>query len=366
MLHDLAVFDPDQSKLIKVPLSSNRGNYPFNKEEKDMLVEWNKLYKKYRERLHIIENEEVINLSESHDSTIVLVLNWLNEENKLMPDLAKKMAHPMNKRLEHVYREGINVDSAKTIMESTTIDYFDEKITFNYSDKDDEQSNILAYLLENMKGRLKVADSLHLIFKVKVKSLHLTNAIMLRNDKIIRLINGLDSTLDAHFKDPILNNLVNSVHDHYLEDIRSREYQKFLEEVNDKEHQAIMGDTILLELKAIENIYQLIDSLAKQRKYLDSMYTEYVFDPFTYTDRVPSRVKRRLYDVIANQMFTQMVNKATAEPDPIHCEMVLKDLYEVQAYLVVFRNEDTKKLEGKLRRHKDLNDRLKILDEGLE
>ena len=99
---------------------------------------------------------------------------------------------------------------------------------------------------------------------------------------------------------------------------------------------------------------------------IDELYTEYVFDPFTFTERVPSRLKRRLYELVAVQMFNQMVDRATASNDPFNCEKVLNQLYEVQGSMYVLKDRNTKKLEGRLKRHDDLDERLNILSEELE
>ena len=68
---------------------------------------------------------------------------------------------------------------------------------------------------------------------------------------------------------------------------------------------------------------------------------------------------------MADQMFTELVDKATNSPTPFRCESILNELYEIQAMHIDLKDKDTRKLESKLKKHKSLEHRLEILNEEL-
>ena len=267
--------------------------------------------------------------------------------------------------LEYTFREGLVLDSAHHDLGESMIEVLGDTVNFIYTQKQYEEDNLLEYLVNNFKRRIVVADSLNTIFIVKAKALQLDQALILRNEKITQLVKELDSSIKANTKDPSLNRLVRNVHDHYLMDVVNKEYQTYLQEVENKEHQAILGDSILLELHSIEEVYRLCQKIAFRRRDIDSLYTEYTFDPFTFTDRVPTRMQRKIYDLIAVQMFNQLVLRATDEKNAFDCERDLRELYKMQGTLYDLRGKETKKLEKKLKKTKDLDERLKILYEAV-
>jgi len=199
-----------------------------------------------------------------------------------------------------------------------------------------------------------------------MQALSLDQEILLKHEKIIGLIDKMDSSIQANLQDKTLNNLIQEVHDDYLGVVVHRNYQQFLSESYDHKLQSKHGDSILLELNSIEEIYKICHLISDRRRDVDSAYTDYVFDPFTYTEEVPKRVKSRLYDLMAVQMFNQMVDKATLSTTPFECESTLNDLYEMQLTHIHLKDRDTKKLESKLKRHDSLEERLQILHEELE
>ncbi len=365
MLVEIYQYDPNLFNEKFYPLGTYRAKYPYNDKELAWISEWDSLLQEYSGRLRRIEDEELLSLELSQDTAVVLVFNWLQKELMVMDKIENNFSGNLKRSLEYTYREGLVLDSAHGVLGLSKIPVLGDTVTFQYTSSKDVESNLLEYLVHNFRRRLNVADSLERIFKIKVKALQLDQALILRNEKITKLVKELDSTLKANTKDPALNRLVRNVHDHYLMDVVNKEYQAYLQEVEDKEHQAILGDSILLELHSIEEIYKLCHKIGYRRRDIDSLYTEYTFDPFTFTDKVPTRMQRKLYDLVAEQMFNQMVLRATEEKNAFACEADLKELYKMQASMYELRGKDTKKLEKKLRKSKDLDERLKILYEAL-
>src|SRR5690606_42005167 len=101
----------------------------------------------------------------------------------------------------------------------------------------------------------------------------------------------------------------------------------------------------------------------ERAKELDSLYTDYVFDPFTYSDNVPTRLKKRLYNIVTEEMNTQLIEKAQTDyTQPGEVLKRLNKIYALQDRLFFLVDKNTIKLERKLRRAKSLNERLNLLN----
>lgn len=364
MLGILKRQDADGEKIDFWPIATHRAIYPFTEREEEMLDELNSVLEDYLKELNSIRREEVLNLDYSQEVAIALPIAWARKERALLDTTKLSEYAGLRHRLLRTNRRGLVVDTVREIMDESGVEAAGKRYRFSYVSQKDVEYNLISYLLENFQNRTRIADSLHEAFQLKLESMNINRAIALRNDKITSMIARLDSTIKADTKDPVLNNLVEEVHDHYLKDVVEMEYQAFLGQTNDLEKQAEIGDSLLLELAAIEEIYSLVHRITERRRRIDELYTEYVFDPFTMTDEVPARVKKRLYDIVAGQIFNQLVTRATRARDPFTCEEVLRQLYDVQSLLIPLRQMDTKKLEKRLRKTKDPDERIKLLYEA--
>jgi hypothetical protein len=347
-----------------LPMGTNRGSYPLSKDELADLQTWYEEYDLYEEVIKTMEKEEILDLTYSTEPSIAFIVSWLEMQDDKIWDVENWMNHIIVDKIERTYRNGLLTDSAKILLGKDEMLVLNKLQSIEYAPQAKEEQNLLKYLAANITSRRIVADSLLREFRVKVKSLQVSKEVLERQQSIITLKEELDSTLKENFGDPSMSRLAKKVHDVYLDDIVEGEYHQFLSEINNKEHQAILGDSIMLELHSIENIYEMLHHINQRRRYIDTLYTEYVFDPFTYTDQVPQRIKKKLYDEVAVKIFNQMVDLALEAKTPFECEETLDNLYEIQAELIYLKNRDTHRLERKLRKAKSLEERLNLLDEA--
>lgn len=344
------------------PIGTNRAIYPLSAEEQASLKSWYALNDRYNDLLQEIKQEELVDLSESDVDSIRLVARWLTEQEEKQQAVEGWVDEFFSQKLENTNREGLVVEKVKDLLSKDSLERRDGIFVITY-DTALEETNLLFFLEKNYVKRIELAEQFLITLKNNITSLKLANKTRLLQDGILALRAELDSTLKESFKDASLNRLVRKVHDNYLDEVVSTDYDAFLQAKNNKKQQAIIGDSVLRELRSIEQVYVMCQKIAARRLHVDTLYTEYVFDPFTYTDNVPSRVKRRLYFLVAIQLFNDMVDRATSKPTPAECLEELKQLYAIQGELVFLRNTNTKSLEKRLRKEKSIDGRIKILKE---
>ena len=185
------------------------------------------------------------------------------------------------------------------------------------------------------------------------------------NEKIKKEQHLEDSLFAILPKDPNLIRLLSSTNDHFFQNTFKDQYELF-QSSDIVAEQLRTGNQIVAEIRTLEKIHDLALEIEKNLEDLDSIYTEYLFDPFTYTDRVPSRVKKKLYDPVVLEIIPQyiLLEAQNHFEDP---DQVLKDLekiIQIQERMKSLRFQDTSKLERKLRQNKELKYRVEyLLDE---
>jgi hypothetical protein len=121
-----------------------------------------------------------------------------------------------------------------------------------------------------------------------------------------------------------------------------------------------LSDSIRFDLENVLAMYQLSREIEQRTHSLDSAYTEFTFDPFTFT-QVPQRNKRMLYDIVTEEMIPTIREQALKQTTPLKMRQRLGNLRELQEQLFFLLNKPTKTLERKLKRSDSLEERLDLI-----
>src|SRR5690606_22643844 len=103
----------------------------------------------------------------------------------------------------------------------------------------------------------------------------------------------LDSIYTTTPEEKTLSNILINSKDNYFQNHYEKELEQFLSEKS-IEQQIALGNNIVSQLSILERIHESAVEIAKAADKLDKLYTVYTFDPFTYSDGVPTRAKKRL------------------------------------------------------------------------
>jgi hypothetical protein len=161
------------------------------------------------------------------------------------------------------------------------------------------------------------------------------------------------STKNSSLKNTILNNVI--------EPWFSKELQVYsnTDEIKKKQQ---FGRYLLNVIQTINSLETTIDSLKIREQIIDSAYTDYVFDPYTYSTGIKKRKKKRLYDAIAIDYYTLKINDLQATKDASQLESQILFIKKLQNRLLQLSEENTKTLEKKLRKSNNEDEIIKWLD----
>ena len=359
-----AIFRYDTEAYDKngLPLGTNRAFYPLTSNEKEQLKKWETVEAGFRDKVNGIKALEIDNLTFVKDSTIQLIINWAKQQDSLKNYIKPWNDILLKEQIEYYNRQGLLIDYAKELLGSDTIITESGTHVFHYKPKTQEKPNFLSYIVRNFEDRTHVADSLITVFNDKVEELHLENEALNLNNKIVSKSKTIDSIYKKQLYDNRLYALITKTKKYYTDIEFEESFNQFIEEA-DIASKINQGEIIVSNFELLNQAYQVSANIVERAKALDSLYTDYVFDPFTYSDGVPTRLKKRLYTIVTDEMTSQIIEKANTEyQQPAEVLKRLNKIYALQDRLYFLVDKNTIKLERKLRRNKALNDRLTLLN----
>jgi hypothetical protein len=354
-------FEPSINIKLGLILGTNRGYYPLDHDEKDYLKAWPDTEYNYRRAIQKTQDALVINRRFKDDSLMQVLKKWSDKQEELLDYIKPWNQILFKDQLEFYNRKGLVVDYARSVIEKDTIDLKDSLYVFNYLAQGEEPQDFLSYLITIIENRTAFADTLFIQVDERLGKLYLEDEVTFMNSEIINEKERTDSLYANTSYGEDLNKYADRISRHYLNGDFDERYADFITESSTIE-QKELGQSILTRLLYLEEIHLEILSINSTNKFLDSLYTEYSFDPFTYSDRVPVRAKKRLYDIVADDMYNKLLEKLDPKhsgPDEILSQ--LQQIADLQKRLIFLRDKDTSKIERKLKSAKSLKERLEIL-----
>lgn len=361
ILQEIFQFDENIDFTQQLPLGTNRGFYALESEEEDYLEEWSEIEADYRLHLQQINNLEVGNLNLVKNPGIQAVIKWAEKQEEL-----EEYIRPWNnilsrEQVEYYDRRGLLVDYAHDLLARDTITVNDEEIIFDY-EPEEKGENFLGYIVENFRDRNRVADSLIQDFEVELEELEISNEISAISEEISVKREEIDTLYQQQPEMQSLRNTLYNVKSHYYNVEFDAEFDKFLNTKNDS-LQITRGEQIISRLQILEDIHETGMRISERSNELDSLYTEYTFDPFTFNDQVPVRMKKRLYNIVTEDIIDELIERANNTY--LKPSEVLKELDEasrMQERLIFLQDKNTKKLERRLRRSNSLREQVELLN----
>ena len=360
MLDITFLFDQDNELKHGLVLGTNRGYYPLSNREKDLLKGWPEQEFKYRKTLQRANDQLFLNIRYREDSMMQVLSEWIIAQESLLEYIKPWDEILFKDQLEFYYRKGLVMDYARSVLENDSIYVHDSLLIFNY-DTEKKHDDFLSYLHANFGERMQMGDSIINMVDRRLGTLYLADEVGVLNVEIIRAKSKMDSIYKHTNFNMDIAPFAHNATNFYLTTYFEIEYDFFLE-ASSISVQKESGAELLKDLIVLQDIHKEFGIITERMNLLDSLYTEYSFDPFTYSDKVPVRAKKKLYDIVAMDMFYKMLTRI----DPMKSEPgdVLNALHLIstlQKRLIFLRDKDTKKLERKLRSNKSLKDRLELL-----
>lgn len=354
-------YDENIDPTEQLPLGTNRGFYPLSSEEQERLEEWTEVEATFRNNIQQLKNLEIDNLDFVEDPDIQTILKW-SEKQEELEEYIKPWNNILSKAQAEFYnREGLLVDYSYNLLQSDTLQINDEEVILEYEPRE-KGDNFLLYIVENFKDRNKMGDSLIKTFSVELEELEINQEISEVNKQISRQKEEVDSIYEFLPEHEKTRNTLYNVKSHYINNVYPDEFEEFTTAADEGE-QVQAGRDIIVQLELLKNIRETGEQIAERHLEVDSLYTDYTFDPFTYSDRVPVRRKKRLYNLVNDDIINRIIDRANSSY--LEPREVLKDLqlaYQMQERLIFLEDKNTSRLERRLRRSDSLNERIELLN----
>lgn len=345
-----------------LPLGTNRMHYELKRSEKKILEEWPDVEFEYRSRLNRLQTDKDLNFLYNEDETISMINAWLEKQLRLM-DYIKSWNNILS-RNEIIYYNRNNeslIEYTENLLARDTITYSGKEKIIAYEQGELEEKSFLFMIADNFKQRAIVADSLVNLYENKIADLKL-------NDNISRLKTDIQTSqmqLDTLFNPEIIPNeykpLYNKFQTNYLGESFRNKYTLLDNDTIFMQDRIRVGDSLVQDIRLIKKIDAKLHEVTKNRQIIDSLYTEYVFDPFTFTDKVPTRIKKKLYEVVAEDVTAELLEKAEQATTLIEAYNYINQLILVQQRLIFFHDKETSKIERRLKKRAPLKEKLEIL-----
>jgi len=362
IIKEIFKYDPELKPLENLPLGTNRAFYPLSDEESSRLEDWKEIESAYRRKIDSISNLEIENLNLVENEDIQKALQWKQKQDSLNEYIKPWNDILYKDQLPFYNREGLLVDYAKELLSEDTLVINGKEIIYDYQ-TEAEADNFLMYVAGNFEERNKVADSLIINLTSALEELRLNREIGQINDDISSTREEISKKFEGSLGDGKLDNIAKTTKNYFYRDSLPKLVNEFLEDSKDDALQIEKGKTILRQLELLETIWKTGEKITQLTSRIDTLYTDYTFDPFTYSEQVPVRKKKTLYNEINDNIIETLKDQArSAYRDPEEVLKKLNSIQRMQDRLIFMEDKNTKSLERRLRRSDSFNEKIKLLN----
>lgn len=343
-------------------IGTNRMFYELKKNEKKILEEWPEVEFEYRSKLAKLQTDRELNFIYNQNDIISKVNTWLDVQLKLMDYI--KSWNNILRRNEIIYYNRNNpalIKYTENLLQNDTLKYNNKEEIITYRQGALEEKSFLFMIADNFKERTVVADSLVRLYEATIEDLKLTDDISRLKTDIQNSQMQLDTVFTSGVVPGEYEGLYKKFRTNYLGDSFKHKYTMLDNDTLFMEDRKRMGDSLVQDIRFIQRIDVKLHEISKNRQVIDSLYTEYVFDPFTFTDKVPTRTKKKLYEAVAEDMVNELLTLAEQSPGLLETYNYINQVLMVQQRLIFFYDKETSKIERQLKKRTPLEEKLRIL-----
>lgn len=343
-------------------LGSNRGFYLMSTREKNLLEQWPSLEYEYREKVRQLQQFEQDHYKFRDDAAIKPILAWTEKQRYLL-EYIKPWNNILSKNeLEFHNRNGELVSYAFDLLSTDTLRWNgNQQQVVEYPVSASQRQDFLSYISANFKTRIQAADSLIGLYSDLAQTLMLADEVAMQKKNVDSLKERLTDKM-KNPAEPEMKGLLTHLHNSILQPYFDRYFQYF--SIAGREaipQQLAYADSLHYLLYTFAAVHDDAILVSKHKRKIDSLYTEFSFDPFTFNDRVPRRVKKKLYEIVAEDLVDELLAKVAGALTPAEARLRMQQLIEVQERVIFLRDKDTRKLERKLRKNDPIEKKLELL-----
>ena len=359
---DVNIWQIEDGKDIVYPKLRVR-KFPYTDEEKEQIESGLKLIKESTEIIEDYLNDPQVDINRYNYKEISLYYEIYKVYNREL----KKLKNVFEKLNLYTY-EYVNRDKILPYLLKDGIQYPDE-ITYEY----DDQKLSEAYefpegissdnrSIKNMSLHLEAINNSLIETKKQVEPIIEKNRKRAEiAEKESELVKKRDSIIDL-FNDKENREDYNTYHESFKEDVNVFIMDRFKTYAN-KDVEERLGKTqfVIDCFKTIGTLYSKLVDLEEKKERIEESYKREVWSPVTYT-YMTETIKERIYNAYKNYLLDKVVDDIKKS---IGCEKLdekMENISILYKEMMAIRDRDTSKEERALRRVKDADKILSILN----
>lgn len=357
--NSLFQFDKDFLAKQQTTFGVSRVRYPLSEAEQKSVSEWGQVEEDFRDKVTEVKEHEIRDFGVSSDSIAIISLDWINQQEELLESLSDLSQILLSGDAEYYYRDGLLLSNAIELLRTDTLSYENNQYIVDYPTSYESQQMLLSFLVANYRSRIEVADRLDEYLSTLKTSSTLEEELASLPDQIQTEKEKIDSLYSESYTEKT-KEFLTQVSFNFIKPKIENDIDRF-ENLEESEGKKSLGDSILIDLNTLSRIHQTALRIEQRTQFVDSLYTEYMFDAFTFSD-IQARVKKRLYEQVED-IQKELVEEAVKSEYPKECLDLLEEVYKAQGTLISLREKKTRPLERSLARANNLSEKLALLHE---
>lgn len=310
-----------------------------------------------------VMNYPILQINNQHTDSLAAAWQFFSDYARNLPGMQKLTAHLASEKFKYtdpdIYIR--HFQSYVPAERSTTYVYNGVEKTQTITYHTQEVHNI-STLSTRLTEELATMNQLYEYVQKEIHNIVQSEKLSDLESEIAEERNTLDSLFTAiHPQTDHARNMINYLHNMFAEHVFLDLQQAYAssENFSDKSDLAIEMLTVLRVLKSLPP--QIIE-IFEQQDIIRDAYTETKFDPYTFNHDFKVIRKRRLYDKAAVDLFNHMLNTLRTETDHKQLGRHIREIRKLQARLLELLEEDTRRLESKIRQKKNPEEIKKMLN----
>ena len=291
-------------------LGTNRMAYPLSDEEQNAVDEWKVYDSRLANSLEGINELDLEDFTYLENDTLHLVHAWYQVQIELLRKIQPWKRIILADELSYYYREGQLLEYVKETLGADTIIYDDKKQVIDYAPLSSLDKSFIFYYAQNMSERAYLGDSLSQVSNQIVSRQIRQNEVNQRTLSLGNELVKLDSTLSEIKSKSEIDRVKAYLKDRFV-DGQFKRSLKDIEHVTDAVRKTELLDTLEQRIQVTKDVMRMLDGIEKALPQLDEHYTIYQFDPYTFSENVPVRLYKKLYERVAEDFLKENLHLAT-------------------------------------------------------
>jgi hypothetical protein len=355
----------EEGGLIKYPIFTRRFRFDLSEDDKIRILEIPKVYQNIRSQTNAYANMNTLALNKYKSDSLAFAHEFFQVSQLKFQNFENLIEIIEEGRIEFYDIKNYIKDGLEYISNADTINYAykdepKQKI-ISFRKVIEKRENFLSDFSEYLAEELEVISGLGRYVERELFVLEQDENIQKIEAEILTKKSHVDSLFTNHeFIDNDEAIFIGKIRQNFLGEV----FESFIKEYGNAESFADkvrQSEKVMDLLNELEKQFDQLIRLYPAKEKLDELYQEEFFNPFTYA-RYNQRVKERLFEHGGIKLFNHYLDQLKEEKDYIKIKDWVSKIEKLHNRMLELRNEDTRKLERKIRNNTPVNKIESLLD----